>query len=350
MRHVIALVAAGMSAAVAASAAAQTYVFTIDTRDSFVDTSLAVSTPLAGTLIGNFDATNNPTGTKTIPGLFGGSGNNPIAYSATLSGGAAATTPPNGGFTMAIDVNALTATISGLSLDLLGGDAIGFDVAVTINYSTFHTQSPSAIFPGGFDVTLPLGQIATVDVLTATQTGDGAGVLVPTSPGIYTLTAAVAVDIVANATVNGQPIGDGTPFAAIVPIVGTLDLTQIAPTVTLQLMNSIMQTTPIDAQAFENQPFDIPTVLPPGGTAHLLLSGTVTELTFDATSDIDVTAVGELVCAFADLNCDGVVNGADLGIMLGAWGPCGKGECVADLNGDGEVNGADLGLLLGAWS
>jgi len=52
-----------------------------------------------------------------------------------------------------------------------------------------------------------------------------------------------------------------------------------------------------------------------------------------------------------DLNLDGVVNGADLGLMLGAWGACPGGTpgCLGDLNLDGVVNGADLGLLLGAW-
>jgi len=51
----------------------------------------------------------------------------------------------------------------------------------------------------------------------------------------------------------------------------------------------------------------------------------------------------------ADLNQDGVVNGADLGLLLGAWGACPGTPCPADLNADGVVNGADLGLLLGAW-
>ncbi len=51
-----------------------------------------------------------------------------------------------------------------------------------------------------------------------------------------------------------------------------------------------------------------------------------------------------------DINGDGVINGADLGSMLGAWGTCGDpADCPADLNGDGAVNGADLGLLLGCW-
>ncbi|MCA9285410.1 MAG: hypothetical protein KDA22_09360 [Phycisphaerales bacterium] len=47
-----------------------------------------------------------------------------------------------------------------------------------------------------------------------------------------------------------------------------------------------------------------------------------------------------------DLNGDGLVNGADLGILLGAWGTPGPG----DLNGDGIVDGADLGVLLANWT
>ena len=48
----------------------------------------------------------------------------------------------------------------------------------------------------------------------------------------------------------------------------------------------------------------------------------------------------------ADLNGDGLVNGADLGLMLSSWGICSGDHCPADLNGDGVVSGADLGLLL----
>jgi len=54
---------------------------------------------------------------------------------------------------------------------------------------------------------------------------------------------------------------------------------------------------------------------------------------------MDVPAV------FGDLDGNGLVNGADLGLLLGAWATAGPG----DLNGNGIVNGADLGLLLGAW-
>ena len=52
-----------------------------------------------------------------------------------------------------------------------------------------------------------------------------------------------------------------------------------------------------------------------------------------------------------DLNGDGVVDGADMGLLLAMWGVCADpGNCPADLNGDGVVNGADIGLLLVGWS
>jgi len=51
-------------------------------------------------------------------------------------------------------------------------------------------------------------------------------------------------------------------------------------------------------------------------------------------------------CAVADLDCNGAVDGADVGLLLSAWG----GRGVADLDGDGSVDGADLGALLAAWT
>ena len=45
-----------------------------------------------------------------------------------------------------------------------------------------------------------------------------------------------------------------------------------------------------------------------------------------------------------DLNGDGTVSGADLGMLLAAWG-----TPLHDLDGNGVVSGSDLGIMLGAW-
>lgn len=53
-------------------------------------------------------------------------------------------------------------------------------------------------------------------------------------------------------------------------------------------------------------------------------------------------------CCAGDLNRDSFVDGADLGILLNAWGTC-PYPCVADIDRDGLVDGTDLGPLLGSW-
>jgi hypothetical protein len=62
--------------------------------------------------------------------------------------------------------------------------------------------------------------------------------------------------------------------------------------------------------------------------------------TVGASSD----AFGECECV-GDLNTDGTTNGADLAVLLGAWGDSGPG----DLDVSGLVDGADLAILLGSW-
>ena len=61
----------------------------------------------------------------------------------------------------------------------------------------------------------------------------------------------------------------------------------------------------------------------------------------------DGTAGGGQPDCPGDFNGDGMVDGADFGYILAAWGTC--GGCAEDLNGDGEVNGADVGLVLSVW-
>lgn len=60
---------------------------------------------------------------------------------------------------------------------------------------------------------------------------------------------------------------------------------------------------------------------------------------------------GESQCDLADVNCDGSIDGNDIGLILGNWGQCvGPAGCIGDLNGDGWVNAADLGVVLDHWT
>ena len=46
-----------------------------------------------------------------------------------------------------------------------------------------------------------------------------------------------------------------------------------------------------------------------------------------------------------DFTNNRIVDGQDLGVLLGGWG----GSVTGDLDGDGNVGGSDLGILLGNW-
>ena len=78
-----------------------------------------------------------------------------------------------------------------------------------------------------------------------------------------------------------------------------------------------------------------------------LNSGSVVEAAVDGVS-MFINASGVTCEALeGDVNHDGIVDGADLGILLGAWG---EAFVDSDINLDGVVDGADLGLLLGGWT
>ena len=86
------------------------------------------------------------------------------------------------------------------------------------------------------------------------------------------------------------------------------------------------------------------------GQTYYIVAGSFTA-TANVTSTLRIDGPPQTGSCLGDLNLDGIVNGADLGLLLGAWGACSGGTpgCIGDLNLDGVVNGADLDLLLGAW-
>ena len=86
------------------------------------------------------------------------------------------------------------------------------------------------------------------------------------------------------------------------------------------------------------------------GQTYYIVAGSFGATT-NITATLKIDGPAQTSGCVGDLNLDGVVNGADLGLLLGAWGVCPGGTtgCIGDLNNDGVVNGADLGLMLGAW-
>lgn len=308
-----------------------------------------VQATLPGTLIGNYDAVTNPTGTLTRPGAFGGAGNLPVNFNATGGANGAATTRPAGAFTLIADTTGLTVSIDGFTADLLVGSTPSFDFAVTAVFQTFRTFNPNSIYPGNFPITIPLGA-STLNTLSLAQTGQAVGTLTPAGAGAYDFTLAAPAEATVSVTLlDGSVIGPVTVPAPLV-LTGTLTIEGATAIVTLAAQTSASQTIPDPApgQGVTALPFALPTVLPPGQTANVLVSFTISSITLGFGVDAMIVAAGVAPCP-GDTNGDGVVNFIDLNAVLGAFGAS-LGQPAyspgADLNADGIVDFLDLNVVL----
>lgn len=330
------LLAAFGAALIAGGAAAQSYHFVVDSNASSISTSIEIAVPMDGFFIGDFDAVTNPGGTRTLPGLFGGSGNNEIPVTIDFVAGGADQTMPFGEFDM--DVDGLTFAVRGLFLDALNEQPLSIALTANLLYSSFHTVAPTAIFPGGVVLPLPLGQ-ASIVTLAFTQSGAGGGVLTPTgTPDEFTFTMLVPAEANVEVEVLGQV--QSAPAAPIVlALAGTITIPATGDA-TLSASNEVETMTPLPAPptGIEAQPVDIPTVLPPGSTAHLLLTADILEGSADVMLETTLIAVGTEFCR-ADVNGDGELDFFD---FLAFQNLFAMGDPLADFNNDGALDFFDF--------
>jgi thermitase len=175
--------------------------------------------------------------------------------------------------------------------------------------------SSGVAYPARWDEVIAVGSLDQSDAPAAT-TGVGPEVDV----------AAPGVDVLSTIDLDAYGFKSGTSMAAP-HVSGTLALMRaIAPRLPAALLRTSLQDTCVD-------------VFDPGTDART------------GRGRIDAGAAvraAQLAAGLGDLDGDGTIDGRDLGMLLGAWGPCGTG-CPADLNDDGAIDGADLGTLLANW-
>jgi hypothetical protein len=288
-------------ASITPAALAQSYRFDLDAGTSSTSILSAVRQALPGTAIGNYDAVNNPTGTITCTNIFGACTNASFTMDGALLVDADFSGAPGGGFVATIDTQAGVALISDLDVSALGKSPGTAGLTLELTYQTFRTLQPTALFVGGFTLPLPLGQ-AQVDNLRIQQTGPAVpGVLTPTGVvGQFDFNALVPAEISFDLDVLGTqtPVGP-VPFP--LPLIGSLDVVGAAPLFTLFVDQKNVQSIPdpLPGQVIDDFALDVPTILPPGGVAHLLLDATFGALDFESNVSLSWYAAGAPVCEVA---------------------------------------------------
>ena len=348
---VAAIFACGSASAVAQSVE---WDFALETGASSVEVGATIDSDFGGFLIGDFDAETNPGGTQTRPGLFGGSGNQPIDLS--LGFGLGVDIDANGAGMFASQVNLEEAffSVDGLEMDLLAGGTGSFPVTLSLLFETFRTFAPDSLFIGGFPLEVPVGA-GTIESFTLAQTAESFGTLTATKiAGTYDAAIIIPVELTVAATLSELPV-DVPPIPAVLPVAGTLVIDGDVATFTLVAAASIDETLegPFEGVGFDALPFPLPTIIPPGDTANLLMTAELETVGTLFDIDLALVATGNTVDTgpVGDVDGNGVVNFQDIVLLLGAWGTCTDiPECPADIDGDSIVGFADLLLVLNNFS
>jgi len=305
-----------------ASAFGQDFSFQITSAASQADLTNDFTVNLPGDVIGDFDAATNPGGTSTLPGIFGGSGNQSAPLDMTLDATSDLSGMPTGSFDLSADTGAFTLDISGLDLDPLGGVAGAADLTLTLDFSTFRTFAPDSLYIGGIPLPLPLG-MATVDNVRIVQSGPSLlGVLIGTlTPGQYDFVVTVPADL----SFDFDLMGTLTPVAApiVLPLMGTLTINGANAQVSIDVMQmdsqSIMD--PLPGFTIDGIPLPLPTILPPGGVANLLYDATIDSLDINSTTTLLLVADGVPAAGCGATNfCTALNNSTGSGAMMSTNG------------------------------
>jgi len=334
---------------IAASARAQAFDFTINQPTSSIDARLTLNAVLPGTLIGNYVAVTNEAGTRTKPGFFGSFGSTEnVAIPINIAAGVNNYRLLNsitGVFTLELDTETGIAKVSGYASDMLAGgpETVPVTAALTIRDS-FRTRNPTSTYIAA-TVNVPVGN-AMITTFTATQTDPAQGTLIgDATPNQYTFTVPMLVQYTIEAELLGNPIvtDGGTPAPFV--LTGTVIVNGNTATVTAMRELTINESQQ-PAAALDPIALDLPTILPPGSTAHVLLNLTLDTINESISGTQSLSASGVVASCKADFNQDGGVDGQDVEAFFVAWE---AGRAAADMNADGGIDGADVDFFFDRW-
>jgi hypothetical protein len=302
--------------------APQGYDFTIQSSSSSVSMVGTTTTGITGELIGNYDATSNPSGTQTRPGLFGGSGNMPVSCNFGVQVGLSTVGTPDGSFHFDVDLVGLTLDASDLQLAPFGSAGTSADLTLIIDYQTFRTFAPVSVFVGGIPIPIPLGSVSLNDALFVQSGPSALGTLAP-DPVIadrYTFAVTVPADFSANIDLFGTlfPIGP-IPFAY--SLTGSLDIGPSSATASIYASQNLSQNIPNpNSGSFGPLPLPLPTILPPGSVANLLFTGTISGIDLVLDVAVDVTADGTPAGCDTEVYCTAAPNSVGSGANISITG------------------------------
>jgi hypothetical protein len=282
-----------MVTAVAGRAA--TFLFTLQPAGTELSGTVALTAATAGLLVGDHDPSANPGGTRTKPGIFGTFGsteNVPVAVELTPGLSGPLQSVPAGSFQLEVDGAAGTVVLSGLAVNLLPSGPLAVPSTVTLTYDSFRTRGPDSLFIGGFPLTVPLGdnQLA---ALAAAQIGSAAGELAAVGSGLYDFEVSTVL-LLSGAFESALGSTELPPVPVPYTLSGRVSLTGDTAMVTATSSFAFADETELGVE-LPSIPFPLPTILPAGGTANVVLDLALESLATEVAATLTLAAPGRMI-------------------------------------------------------
>ncbi len=286
-----------------APAFGQAYDFTFDPASSGLSGDLDLTLGTGGTLIGDYDEEANPTGTRTKPGAnpfesFGDTENEPVDLSLGIGLGGVLDTMISGGLRLRVDAEAGVVGVSNYTTTALGDPPATLPIQLALEFDAFRTRAPESVYVGGIPLEIPLGEAGVTNLALSQTPGETLGVLTPVdgSPGTFDFIVAPTVTVEASVSLLGNETALPAGVPVPIPLAGRVTLTDDGAT--LDGMFPVMFMTDLMPDfALPQIPFGLPTLLPPGETANVLLDLSLSEASVNVDTTLSLSASGVLVPA-----------------------------------------------------
>ena len=261
----------------------------VDPSQSSLEGTFSQTMHMPGTLIGDYDEKTYPEGTMTRPGVWGGSGNQPIDCSIEPIFGGDFGGQLNG----LLDIDLVSdevLTLNAMSLSAFEkGQSI--PLSVIFEYETFRSITPDSLFVGGFPVEVPIGEgtmtSLAIDLPVAFDVA-----LKPINVGEWSMYGEVPVIITTSFTIFETDTGP-LPTPGILTLQGTVSNLNGELSMNATSSWDVSETVEDPPFYFDNLPLELPTIIPPGDFAGVYLSVIADEATSTAVGMLEFTAIGD---------------------------------------------------------
>jgi hypothetical protein len=227
---------------------------------------------------------------------------------------------------------------------LISDGSLVVPVTANVSIPSFRTRTPSSTYIAA-TLPIPLGN-ATFTVLSVAQEGEATGVATPGAPGEFTIAVPMLVRYETVADIFGNPVNTVTEPSPFV-LGGTLTVSGSSATITSSVPLEFSQSQNPET-VLPPQPFALPTILPAGLIANVILNLTLSQITAGVLGTQTLVAGGTLVetLCVGDFNGDGGIDGSDVDAFFIAWT---AGDLASDVNQDGGIDGSDVDTFFLAW-